>query len=280
VFFYLNKIANYFIFAPMKHTILIALFVCIKTLAIAQDAVPTVNATKREYYFSWGYNKEWYSPSNIHIKQASLGNNYTLVKAQAHDHIGWDKVLQRPLTIPQYNYRLGFFSKKNPSIGFELNFDHTKYIVTQGQMAHWQGTINGQSVSYDSVTTRQNFDYNLNNGANFFCFNVVKRFKNYETPSNNWFVLHTLLKAGAGPVIPHVENTILNQDNKPHFQLGGVNGAVELALRATFFKYVYLELCQKGDYANYFGLRIYQGTARHSFFTYEVIGNLGIIAKL
>lgn len=263
----------------MKSIVLLFVLCVTLTVTQAQETSTAATKTNREYYFSWGYNKEWYTPSTIHIVQPSLGNDFKLVKAQAHDHIGWNKVLQRPLTVPQYNYRLGWWFKKNSSLGFELNFDHTKFIVTHGQLAHWQGTINGQAISYDSLTTRNNFDYNLNNGANFFCFNLVKRFKNFEATNHQWLVLHTILKAGAGPVIPHVENTILGHDNKSHFQLGGVNAGLEMALRATFFKHVYLELCQKGDYANYFGLRIYQGTARHSFFTYEVIGNLGITAK-
>ena len=42
---------------------------------------------------------------------------------------------------------------------------------------------------------------------------------------------------------------------------------------------LYLELCQKGVYANYFGLRIYEGTACQQFFAYEVIANLGVTAK-
>ncbi|MBC7411154.1 MAG: hypothetical protein H7331_01705 [Bacteroidia bacterium] len=266
----------------MKQLLFIVYFALNLTLIQAQVTTPTsttATETKREYYFSWGYNKEWYTPSTIHVVQPSLGNDFKLIKAQGHDRIGWDKLLKRPLTVPQYNYRLGFFFKKNTSLGFEINFDHTKYITTRGQMVRWQGTINGQQVSYDSVTTRQNFDYNLNNGANFFCFNIVKRFKNYEAPHKQWFVLHTLLKAGAGPVVPHVENTILGNDNKSHFQLGGFDIGLEMTLKATFFKHVYLEFCQKGVYANYFGLRIYEGTARQQFFAYEVIANLGFITK-
>jgi len=47
-------------------------------------------------------------------------------------------------------------------------------------------------------------------------------------------------------------------------------------LRVTFFKYVYLEYTNKVDYARYSGLKIFEGTAKQAFGTYEMILNLGI----
>ena len=35
-------------------------------------------------YIQWGYNKEWYTKSNIHIK-LSNGSDFTLHHAKAHD---------------------------------------------------------------------------------------------------------------------------------------------------------------------------------------------------
>src|SRR5437868_4820378 len=77
---------------------------------------------RSHFYFAWGYNKELYSPSTIHISQPGLGNDFDLREITGNDRIGWDKLFVHQLTIPQYNYRIGFFSRKNPSIGFELNF--------------------------------------------------------------------------------------------------------------------------------------------------------------
>src|ERR1039458_1696439 len=62
---------------------------------------------KRRFYFSWGYNKEWYANNDITIKQPELNNNYSFVKAQGIDKPGWTTgILNKALTIPQYNYRL------------------------------------------------------------------------------------------------------------------------------------------------------------------------------
>lgn len=231
---------------------------------------------KGEFYFSWGYNKEWYTRSNVRIMQPSLGNDYKLLSVKAHDKPGWDEgVTSLPLTIPQYNYRIGYFFNKKKNLAFEINFDHTKYIIADQNM-RIKGTINNQSVD-DTLTFNEanGFRYFLNNGANFLLFNIVKRW-NYYTSATKNFKLDALGKAGIGPVIPHVENSLFGQKNDDGFQLGGWNVGVEYALRATFYKYVYLEFANKLDYAGYSGLKVYKGTARQMFGTYEIILSLGI----
>ena len=228
-------------------------------------------------YFSWGYNKEWYSPSNVHVRQESLGNEYTLQQVKAQDRPGWNTgIFNKPLTVPQYNYRLGYFFNKKQDWAFEINFDHTKYIIRQDQLIHLQGTLHG--ANFDGLipfTYDSGFYYYLNNGANFLLFNLVKRLPLIHTANKN-LKIDALAKAGIGPVIPHVENSLFGQKNDDGFQLGGWNAGVETALRATVLKYVYIELAQKVDYARYSGLRVYKGKARQAFATYELIMSLGI----
>ncbi len=235
-------------------------------------------STKRkgEFYFSWGYNTEWYTKSSVHVSQPGLGNNYTLEHISGHDHKGWNEGLfSEALSIPQYNYRLGYIFNEEKGLGFEINFDHTKFIISEGN-THIKGTLANKPVDSTIVFNQQNgFFYYLNNGANFLLFNIVKRWHWYQSRDNK-IKIDFLGKAGIGPVIPHVENSFFGKKNDPHFQLGGWNIGVEGALRATFFKYVFLEYTNKLDYARYSGLKIYQGTAKQAFGTYEMILNLGI----
>ncbi len=236
----------------------------------------TTNPYTSRMYLAWGYNKEWYGSSTIKISQPSLGNDYELRDITGNDRIGWDKLFQHEITIPQYNYRFGFFLKKHPSVGFEFNFDHTKYQMTPGQYAHVVGTINNQHVDTNMYIQDDFYYWKLNNGANFFCINVMKRF--YVAGTKNGKVkLFNLYKAGLGPTVPHVENTLRGKENDKGFQFGGFNFAIEAAYRVEFGKYIYLDIAQKLDYAYYFGLKVYQGTASQSFSTYEVIGTLGIM---
>jgi hypothetical protein len=229
------------------------------------------------FYISWGYNTEWYTRSTVHVKQSSLGNDYKLVRVKGHDRPGWDDGLfSKPMTIPQYNYRIGYFFNEKQDLALEINFDHTKYIIADEQDVNIKGTFNGQKVNTTRrFSEKEGSYYYLNNGANFLLFNLVKRFRLIKPGPNNNLKLDLLAKAGVGPVIPHVENSFFGQANKPGFQIGGWNTGIETAFRLTAYKYAYLEFCQKFDYARYSNLKVYEGRARQAFGSYQLILNLG-----
>jgi hypothetical protein len=236
-----------------------------------------------EFYFSWGYNTEWYTHSNLSINQPSQGNSYTFIGISGHDHKGWDEGLfSKALSIPQYNYRIGYFFNKKKQLAIEINFDHTKFIFGDNQMVHMKGKFNNKPIDAEVLfadstagSTSSSYYY-LNNGANFLLFNIVKRWPIYMNKKET-IRIDGLGKFGIGPVIPHVQNKFFDQpENDPHFQIGGWNIGVEAALRVTFFQYVYLEYSNKLDYARYSGLKIYEGTAKQAFGTYEMILNLGV----
>ncbi len=250
-------------------------------IAIAQQQK---KERKHEFYFSWGYNAEWYTHSNIHISQPSLGNDYTFEGVHGHDHLGWDEgIFHLALTIPQYNYRIGYILNKKRNIGIEINFDHTKYIFADNQIVQINGTMNGKPFNGTALFKQNNTPgadsnsyYYLNNGANFLLINLVKRWHLMANKKGSLRV-DGLVKGGIGPVIPHVQDKFFDQPpNDQHFQVGGMNIGFEGALRATFFNTVFLEYTNKLDYARYWGLRIYQGTAAQAFGTYEMILNLGL----
>ena len=230
-----------------------------------------------QFYFSWGYNTEWFTHSDLKIKQPELQNNFTFENIKGHDHPGWDyNLLGKPVSIPQYNYRLGFFLNHNNSWGLELNFDHTKFIATDGQQAHLKGILKGTYTdTLINFSESNGFYYFLNNGANFLLLNLMKHYQ-LSNLKNSKIKIDALFKAGIGPVIPHVDNRFFGNNNNPHFQLGGWNAGIEAALRIVFYKYLYIEYANKLDYASYSNLKIFQGTAQHSFGTYEMILNLGI----
>jgi len=237
-----------------------------------------------EFYFSWGYNTEWYTHSNVKIDQPALGNSFTFENIYGHDHKGWDGggLFKSPVSIPQYNYRVGYIFNKEKGLGVEINFDHTKFIFGDNQMVHIKGTYDGKPVdnqvlfASSSPGSADSSYYYLNNGANFLLFNIVKRWHIWENKKQT-IIIDGLGKFGIGPVIPHVQNKFFDQPaNDPHFQIGGWNVGAEGDLKFTFFHYVYLEYGNKLDYARYSGLQIYSGTAKHAFGTYEMILNLGL----
>ena len=251
------------------------LFICF-IATIPSLSYSQISFTKYgQFYGSWGYNKEWYKPSTIEISQPELNCNYKLVNTPVIDKILTpNEVLKSPLTIPQYNYRLGYFFDEEQRWAFEINFDHTKCQVLHGKQGRIVGTFFGRKIDSTFILSPTNLKWQLNNGANFLLFNIVRKFKLVNILNRN-FQIDCLVKGGIGPVIPHVENTIFGNANEPHFQLGGWNTGVEQTFRILFFKSVYLELCHKVDYARYSRLRIYKGLAKQELLTYELIANLG-----
>ena len=264
-------------------------FVC-KNILFVILAVPLFSLAQQtkkerngELYFSWGYNKEWYTTSNVSVSQPSLGNSFTFVHAKGADHPGWnEQFFTKAITIPQYNYRLGYIFNKEKGLGVEINFDHTKWIFNDNQLVHIKGemhnkAIDGQVFFADSVAGSDSSSYHyLNNGANFLLFNIVKRWHIYANKKQT-ILLDGFGKLGVGPVVPHVQVKYFDQpENDPHFQIGGWNVGVEGVIRATFFHYAYLEYSNKLDYARYTNLKIYQGTAKQAFGTYEMVLSLGV----
>lgn len=109
-------------------------------------------------YLQWGYNKEWYSNSSIHFKMAN-GDRFILHAAKAHDKPDYDAIIKEPaqVSVPQYNYRIGFYTNSKRTQSIEINFDHIKYVVTDGQKVRVTGTINGVTADGDSILTAENF---------------------------------------------------------------------------------------------------------------------------
>jgi hypothetical protein len=253
-------------------------FLLLPSLVSAQQQPPKKKKHFiKEVYASWGYNGEFYTNSTIHVSQPSLGNDYNFEHVKAHDHPGWNEgLLSKALSIPQYNYRLGFLLNEEKGLGFEINFDHTKYIFAD-QDAHIKGTLGHRNVDTTVAFNYNNgFYYYLNNGANFLLFNITKKW-HLLARKDGKFKLDLLGKFGIGPVIPHTANEFFGKQNDQGFQFGGWNTGVEGSLRATFHRYVYLELSNKLDYARYSGVNVYMGKAHQAFGCEEMILSLGIV---
>src|SRR6187549_3383252 len=116
----------------MNHTKALSsllMIVVLSKLVLSLQAQGNKTERKKEFYFSWGYNTEWYTKSNVKIKQPSVGNDYIFMGIKGHDNPGWNKnLINKALTIPQYNYRIGLFINKTRGLAVEINFDHTKFI--------------------------------------------------------------------------------------------------------------------------------------------------------
>lgn len=248
-----------------------------------------------KWYFSWGYGRQQYAPSDIHISQPSLGNDFTLHQVSASDYPGsvGDAVnafLKLDLTSPQENVRIGYFLNPEKTFAIELNYDHSKYNTDAGQSVTVSGTINNAPATSPLVLTPSVFEYALHNGFNHIMVNAVW-FHHLHGPVLEPGELQLISRVGAGILLPHADNTIFGVHNdvgpkgericcfgsRDWWQVNGWTAGVEVGLRYRVYKSIYLEATQKFAYGALRGVPVNQGTADHSVWMSEQVFSTGFL---
>ncbi len=223
-------------------------------------------------YVTVGSSTPSYRPSTINITQGTPSNLsvYTL-----------DKVAADANSISQssglmMNVRLGYFFDYWQVWALELSYDPIKYHVTDGQKVRMQGTLENNKIDTSLTFSKSGgYFYNID-GANQIAINLVRRFQIFKSKTNS-FRFDALAKAGGGPVMPHVFNSIAGKTAEyPSFQLGGWNVGGEAALRLTIMRYAYLEAGYRYSYASYTDIGVYNGSATQKLTTTQVLVGAGI----
>lgn len=263
---------------------------------VAADAPPLIRDDKN-WYFSWGYSRQWYAPSDIHVTQPGQGNNFTVHQVQAADMAptfseGVDSTLNGNLFNPQENIRVGKFTGPDKTFAIEFSLDHSKYQSVLGQTAYVSGTINNQPVSKNMVLDGQTFNYGHHNGLNHIMLNAVWLHHLYG-PKQKSGDLELISRIGGGILLPHSENTILGNSNElgakwgisttccfasnDWWQLRGWTVGVEVGGRYRATESIYLELTAKEAYGALRNIPVYQGTADQEIWMTEAVLSAGYL---
>jgi hypothetical protein len=267
----------------MKRNFIVLIFF-VSTLNIFSQADSLKR--KKSFYCTWGYSRQAYTTSTLHF--VNKGNpgvlneygpyDFYIEDAKAHDKPDFDQLGDIiNITIPQYNFRIGMWLNNKNDEGFELNYDHAKYVVTDGQTVHFRGTINGTAVDKDSVLDRNYFHFEHTDGANFWMINYMKRNEIYYSKKNN-FKLSYVFKPGVGVVIPRTDVTLFGKHLNNNWKLAGVMAGIETSLRFDLYKHYVIELAGKAgwaDYINTFCLGKGNGRASHNFGFVEGVFTVG-----
>lgn len=251
-----------------------------------------INA-KDNWYFSWGWSRQQYAPSDIHVSQPELGRDFTVQQATATDfptsfEDTIKSTLNFELTNPQENIRIGKFMNPEKTFAVELNIDHSKYNTDLNQTANVTGT--GPGVPNGPMAlTGQDFYYALHNGLNHIMLNAVW-FKRLHGAAQQPGDLQLVSRLGAGFLLPHAENVIFGQENQvgpknqniccgkgDWWQINGWTAGVEVGLRYTVYKSVYLELTQKYAYGELRAVPVYKGTADQKIWMSEQVLSTGFL---
>ena len=268
--------------AIMKKTYVLLLLVFISVICI-QDAVAQKHKfSLKGMYFQWGYNREFYAPSTIRF-MLSDGSDFKILHGRAHDKPDYDAIIKHPgeVSIPQYNYRIGFYLDKKHHHALEINFDHVKYVLTDGQKVKVVGTIAGQPVDGDSILDPNRFlHFEHTDGGNLLHINYVTQQTIFKSIDKKRDLLTFLYKFGAGINIPRTDFTYHGDRLNNDFHIAGYNFAAEAGVRLFPLKRFFIEATGKTGYVKVVNAlanttRMKGDRVRHHYEYIEFIATLG-----
>jgi hypothetical protein len=265
----------------MKYQIIrIALILfTLSSSAFAQDSTSITKKKKLHgsFYFTWGYNRDAYTKSTIRFVDHTTDDyDFKLIKAKAHDQPDFEDLFNRPISVPQYQWNIGYMFNNKSDLGIELSWDHLKYVMNDYQTVHVIGDIRGQHIDQDSLITPDFVKFEHTNGNNYLMGSLLKRFKLFST-TKKMHQLSLFTKAGAGLLIPKTDSYIMGKHNDGPFRVSGYVVGVAANIRYDFLRFLFIETGLKGCFAHYTNAKVYEaGRARHHFFSVQYLLSFGI----
>jgi hypothetical protein len=212
---------------------------------------------KGNFFIYWGWNRDTYSASDIRFH----GSNYdfTLYNVIAKDRQSAFNFrtyfYPTKLTIPQYNFRFGYFITDHYSISFGA--DHMKYVMQNyvdgnTQKVEISGHIENTGTSYDNIYDNDLIDLN----PDFLLFEHTDGL-NYENIEVRRLDLLFGLKniafsategLGIGVLVPRTNTTLLNNVRYDEFHLAGYGTGIILGFNMTYFKHFFIQSEWKGGF--------------------------------
>ena len=298
-----------------KIVTLVILLVSISSFAQTENQVdlPIVKEkytahNKGKFYVFWGGNRESFSKSDIHFS----GENYDFVvhNAEAHDkpkgyHI--DYVNPSRMTIPQTNFRMGYFI--NDHYNISIGVDHMKYVFNQEQVANVSGYVNlpatDNGAIYNGNYNNTPFDFYTNytpdydgnpppfltfehtDGLNYINTEIsrvddisTKLFKSWDSDK---IQINVTEGVGAGILLPKTNTRLLGKERYDQFHVAGYGISAKAGLNVTFFKHFFIQSELKAGYINMGDIRTTQfksDKAEQHFWFLQSIISIGGIFKL
>lgn len=265
-------------------SLLIMLLTSSVTIGQENDDLKSSNkkvTNKGKFFVYWGWNWASYSNSDIRFK----GDNYdfTLKNVKARDRQTEfsfrDYFHPGRVTIPQTNYRIGYFFKENYTIS--IGVDHMKYVMIADQDVKINGDINVGNPKYDGSYTNENINlaedflrFEHTDGLNYVNIEL-KRFDDVS----KWFGLNSenlqinLTEGfGLGILYPRTNSTLLGNERNDEFHLSGYGMSIGAGLNISFLKHFFIQADLKGGYINMSDITTTKNsadTASQSFYFFE-----------
>ena len=222
----------------------------------AQEQAPTNKESRKGTMFIyWGWNRGWFSESDVHFKGDDYDFTlYDLVAKDRQSEFGWDPYFMiNKLTIPQYNLRLGYFFHENYSISFGV--DHMKYVMVQNQTVKITGTIDtsysqkyGRDYDNEDLLVANDFLlFEHTDGLNYLNFEIRRYDELYSIGKVS---LNITEGFGAGMLMPKTNATFISHERNDEFHVAGFGLGAVVGLNLTFYKYFFIQSEFKAGYIN------------------------------
>lgn len=214
---------------------------------------------KGSFYFFWGWNRGFFSNSDIHFEGA--GYDFVLKDVVAQDrqsHFAFDPYFKiKRFTYPQTNVQIGYYIKDNLRLSFGV--DHMKYVVEQYQIVNIEGEINGTETIYNGnyedeeiVLAKKFLKFEHTDGLNYYNFEL-KQGKNvleWLKLENDIILVEAMTGVGMGFYIPKTNVTLLGGERYDQFNLAGYGVNTVVGLNLTFFKRFFIESQAKAGFVD------------------------------
>ncbi|WP_369856424.1 hypothetical protein [Candidatus Thalassolituus haligoni] len=211
-----------------------------------------------DWYGYWGWNNATYSDSDIHFE----GDDYdfTLHNVSAKDHQTQFSIAQifhsylNPgrITIPQYNWRFGYFVQDNWSVS--LGWDHMKYVMVQDQTVSMTGTNdrNGfektDPAAEDVVLTEDFLTYEHTDGFNQISLETEAYLPVWQHGADMDIALFA--GAGAGIMYPKSNVKLMSGDRNDEWHVAGYSTLVKIGVEANVWQGLFVRFIGKYGYVN------------------------------
>lgn len=258
------------------------LFTICMALTLSSAHAQTSNTLYKKGTFSvyWGWNRDSYTKSDIRFTGKDY--DFTLSDVIAKDRQSkFDPRLYfspTRLTIPQYNFRIGYFIKDKYQLS--IGADHMKYVMQNWQTVKMNGHIDNSGTSYDG--TYSNKDIVLADSFLLFEHTDGLNYENIELRrfdvllQKKFVTLSVNEGFGIGVLIPRTNTTLLNNARYDEFHLAGHGTGIVGAINLTLFKYFFIQSEWKGGFINMPDIRTTMhkedGASQHFFFSqYNIV---------
>lgn len=233
---------------------------------------------KGKFWFFWGYNRSKYTNSNIHF--SGTGYDFTLHSVKAKDDPSpWNaNTYLNPLkfTIPQFNFRVGYFITDNWSISG--GWDHMKYVMVNDEYARIEGYID-ESVSEEFagvynkehiLLSKRFLEYEHTDGLNYVRFQSDHHLNllTYRDKHRlNW-----INGVGIGIAMPWTDVVFMGKRHRNTLHVGGFGFNATSGLRLEVFNHVFAQFSVMGGHINLLDVTVDNQSddrARQTFWFYE-----------